>query len=53
VFQLFLTRYSGGLIAPAETNTGLHFVTRRNVGPYLTTHTRYEGSSRAYKFPVS
>jgi simple sugar transport system substrate-binding protein len=53
VFQLFLTRYSGGLIAPAETNTGLHFVTRRNVGPYLTTRTRYEGSSRAYKFPVS
>jgi simple sugar transport system substrate-binding protein len=53
VFQLFVARYTGGLVAPAETNTGLHFVTRRNVGPYLTTRTRYEGSSRAHKFPVS
>jgi simple sugar transport system substrate-binding protein len=53
VFQLFLARYTAGLVAPAETNTGLHFVTRRNVGPYLTTRTRYEGSSRVHKYPVS
>jgi simple sugar transport system substrate-binding protein len=53
IFQLFLARYTGGLVAPADTNTGLHFVTRRNVGPYLTTRTRYEGSSRAHKYPVS
>jgi simple sugar transport system substrate-binding protein len=52
IFQLFLARYTGGLVAPADTNTGLHFVTRRNVGPYLTTRTRYEGSSRRRKYPV-
>src|SRR5581483_650027 len=45
VQQLFLYRYSGGLVSPAETNTGLTFVTRRTVRPFLTTHTRYEGSS--------
>jgi simple sugar transport system substrate-binding protein len=53
IFQLFLAKYTGGLVAPADTNTGLHFVTRRNVGPYLTTRTRYEGSSRVHKYPVS
>jgi simple sugar transport system substrate-binding protein len=53
IFQLFLVKYTGGLVAPADTNTGLHFVTRRNVGPYLTTRTRYEGSSRRHKYPVS
>lgn len=53
ILQLFLTRYSGGLVAPADTNTGLNFVTRRNVGPYLTTRTRYEGSSSVHKYPVS
>ena len=31
VLQLFLDRYSGGLVAPADTNTGLNFVTRANV----------------------
>jgi simple sugar transport system substrate-binding protein len=51
--QLFLSRYSGGLVAPADTNTGLKFVTRRNVGPYLTTRTRYEGSSTVDQYPVS
>ena len=36
---------SGGLGGPADTNTGLKFVTRGNVGPYLATQTRYEGAS--------
>ena len=53
IFQLFMARYTGGLVAPADTNTGLHFVTRRNVRPYLTTRTRYEGSSRAHEYPVT
>jgi simple sugar transport system substrate-binding protein len=51
--QLFLHRYSSGLVSPAETNTGLKFVTRAEAGPYLTTHTRYEGSSGAQKYPVT
>jgi simple sugar transport system substrate-binding protein len=51
--QLFLYQYSGGLVSPAETNTGLKFVTRKNVRRYLTTHTRYEGSSKKEKYPIS
>jgi len=51
--QLFFWRYTGGLVAPAETNTGLLFVTHRNVRPYITTHTRYEGSSVVDEYPVS
>jgi simple sugar transport system substrate-binding protein len=53
ILQLFLARYSGGLVAPANTNTGLLFVTRRNVRRYITTHTRYEGSSSARGYPVA
>jgi simple sugar transport system substrate-binding protein len=52
IMQLFFARYSGGLVAPANTNTGLLFVTRRNVGRYLTTKTRYEGSSPERQFPI-
>jgi simple sugar transport system substrate-binding protein len=52
LLQLFFVKYTGGLISPADTNTGLVFVTRRNVGPYLTTFTRYEGSSSLQKYPV-
>jgi simple sugar transport system substrate-binding protein len=51
--QLFMYRYSSGLVSPADTNTGLKFVTRRNVGRYLTTRSRYEGSSGARTYPVS
>jgi len=44
VLQLFLDRYSSGLVVPADTNTGLNFVTRANVARYLTTKSRFEGS---------
>ena len=53
VVQLFLQKVSGGLVAPSDTNTGLLFVTKDNVKPYLNTKTRYHGSSRAHKYPVS
>jgi simple sugar transport system substrate-binding protein len=53
VMQLFLQRLSGGLVAPSDTNTGLLFVTKDNVKPYLNTKTRYHGSSKAHKYPVS
>ena len=53
ILQLFLVKYSGGLVAPADTNTGLLFVTRRNVRRYLTTLTRYEGSSSVREYPVT
>ena len=52
VLQLFLNRYSSGLVAPADTNTGLNFVTRVNVGRYLTTRSRFEGSSSREQYPV-
>jgi simple sugar transport system substrate-binding protein len=50
VVQLFLYKLSGGLMAPSDTNTGLLFVTKDNVKPYLTTKTRYEGSSTKQQY---
>ena len=47
---LYMFNLSGGLVNPAETNTGLTFVTKANVGPYQTTTSRYEGSSTAEKY---
>jgi simple sugar transport system substrate-binding protein len=45
VMQLYLYKLSGGLVSPSDTNTGLLFVTKDNVDPYLNTKTRFEGSS--------
>ena len=53
VLQLFFDRYSDGLVTPADTNTGVNFVTRANVQPYVTTKTRYEGSSSRESFPAA
>ena len=52
VLQMFLYRYSDHLVAPADTNTGLNFVTRQNVGRYLSTRSRFEGSSSRERYPV-
>jgi simple sugar transport system substrate-binding protein len=49
VVQLFLYKLSGGLMQPAETDTGLLLVTKNNVGPYLNSQTRFEGSSSQEK----
>jgi simple sugar transport system substrate-binding protein len=45
VMEMAMFKYSGGLTGPAEINTGLKFVTKSGVGPYLTSHSRYEGNS--------
>jgi simple sugar transport system substrate-binding protein len=45
VLYLYLYKLSGGLVFPSETNTGLLFVTKDSVDPYLQTKTRFEGSS--------
>jgi len=45
VLYLYLYNLSGGLVFPSETNTGLLFVTKDTVDPYLNTKTRFEGSS--------
>jgi simple sugar transport system substrate-binding protein len=46
---LYLFNLSGGLVHPAETDTGLTFVTKANVGPYMTSTSRFEGTSSAEK----
>jgi len=53
VLQLFLYKLSGGLMFPSETDTGLLFVDKNNVAPYLNTQTRFEGSSSAQKVVTS
>lgn len=47
VMQMFTFLASGGLVGPADTNTGLKFVTKDSVKPYLATKSRFEGSSEA------
>jgi simple sugar transport system substrate-binding protein len=49
VLYLYLFNLSGGLIHPPETDTGLTFVTKATVDPYLTTQSRYEGSTTKQK----
>jgi simple sugar transport system substrate-binding protein len=44
---LYLYNLTGGLVLPPDTDTGLSFVTKSNVGPYLSTKTTYEGSTGA------
>ena len=45
VIYLYLFNLTGGLVAPPNTDTGLTFVTKSNVAPYLNTKTSYEGSA--------
>jgi simple sugar transport system substrate-binding protein len=47
VMEMFVWKVSGGLVGPADINTGLKFVTKDAVAPYLDTKTRYEGSAEA------
>jgi simple sugar transport system substrate-binding protein len=44
VMEMFAYKVSGGLVGPADIDTGLKFVTKDSVEPYLNTKTRYEGS---------
>ena len=47
VMQLYLYNISGGVTGPAETNTGLIFITPDTVDRYLETESRFEGDSGA------
>jgi simple sugar transport system substrate-binding protein len=54
--QLFLYNISAGLMKPCDTDTGLGFVTKANVAPYLKHKTRWEGDSTketAYRPPAT
>jgi simple sugar transport system substrate-binding protein len=42
---LYLYNLTGGLVRPPDTDTGLTFVTKANVSPYLNSKTSYEGSA--------
>jgi simple sugar transport system substrate-binding protein len=46
VMEMFAYKVSGGLVGPGDINTGLKFVTKDGVAPYLNTKTRYEGSGK-------
>jgi simple sugar transport system substrate-binding protein len=49
VMQLYLYNLSGGVTGPAETNTGLIFITPETVDRYLETESRFEGDSEQQK----
>ena len=44
VVQLFLYKLSGGLVGAEDMNTGIKFVTKENIAPYLKPNV-YQGSS--------
>ncbi len=46
VMEMFAYKVSGGLVGPADINTGLKFVTKDSIDQYLGTKTRYEGSAK-------
>lgn len=47
--EMFTYMISGGLSGPAAINTGLKFVTKGSVKPYLDTTSRFEGNSKDEK----
>jgi simple sugar transport system substrate-binding protein len=49
IMVLFVYKISGGLSGASDINTGLKFITRGNVDPYLRTQSRFEGSSSQEK----
>jgi simple sugar transport system substrate-binding protein len=48
---LYLYRLSGTLLKPPQTDTGLTFVTKENVAPYVAT-SAYEGASSHSLIPM-
>ncbi len=49
ILQLFFWRVSGSLTGPAEVDTGLKFLDKETVKPYVESKTRYEGTSSEAK----
>lgn len=45
VMELFIYKVSGGLTGPSDINTGLNFVTKANVDPFLHSESRFQGNS--------
>jgi simple sugar transport system substrate-binding protein len=49
VLQLFLWRVSGSLTGPAEVDTGLKFLDKETIAPYVESKSRFEGTSSEAK----
>jgi simple sugar transport system substrate-binding protein len=49
IIQLFLWQVSGSLTGPAEVNTGLKFVDKETITPYVNSKSRFEGTSSEAK----
>jgi simple sugar transport system substrate-binding protein len=49
VLQLFQYQVSGTLTGPAEVDTGLKFLDKETVKPYVSSKSRYEGTSTTAK----
>jgi|SRR5579875_57065 len=49
VLYLYMYNLSGGLVHPSDTDTGLTFVDKSSVDPYLASSSRFEGSTTAEK----
>jgi simple sugar transport system substrate-binding protein len=47
VLELFMYKVSGTLTGISEANTGLKFLNKESIAPYIKTKTRYEGTSSA------
>ena len=43
--QLFLWQVSGSLTGPAEVDTGLKFINKETVAPYVNSKSRFKGTS--------
>ena len=46
ILQLFMYQASNTLTGVADVNTGLKFLDKETVVPYVTTKSRYEGNSK-------
>ena len=51
VIQLFLARMSQGTVVPWDTETSL-LLRKADVGPFIRTRSRFEGSSSRHQFPL-
>jgi simple sugar transport system substrate-binding protein len=49
VLELFLWQVSGSLTGPAEVDTGLKFLNKETVAPYVNSKSRFEGTSSEAK----
>jgi simple sugar transport system substrate-binding protein len=49
ILQLFFWLVSGSLSGPAEVDTGLKYLNKETVAPYVESKTRYEGTSTEAK----